>query len=94
MHFVVHCLDHADAGATRLAHYEAHRAYLKSPPVKMIISGPLVAEDHATMIGSFFLIEADSVDEVAAFSQADPFSVAGVWKTVQIHAFLKRVDNR
>ena len=28
MHFVVHCLDHAGAGAARLAHYEAHKAYL------------------------------------------------------------------
>ena len=94
MHFVVHCLDHADAGARRVAHYEAHRTYLSSAPVKMVISGPVLGDDQAAMIGSFFLIESDSLDEIVAFNRADPFSAARVWKTVQIHPFLKRVDNR
>jgi len=94
MHVIVHCLDRPGALADRLAHYDAHKAYLATSPVPMLISGPLVADDGTTMIGSFFLFEAASKEEVAAFNAADPFAKAGIWETVAIHAFLKRVDNR
>jgi uncharacterized protein YciI len=94
MHFVVHCLDHADAIETRLANYEAHKAYLASAPVNILISGPLLADDGGTMIGSMFLVEADDKAAVEDFNRNDPFSRAGVWERVQIHPFFKRVDNR
>ena len=46
------------------------------------------------LVGSLFLLEADNKEEVVAFNRADPFTKAGVWKTVNIHPFSKRVDNR
>ncbi|WP_416358109.1 YciI family protein [Aureimonas phyllosphaerae] len=94
MHFIVHCLDRPNAVQDRLAHYDAHKAYLASASVKSVISGPLVAEDNETMIGSLFLLEAETKDEVLAFNAADPFNRAGIWEKVEIHPFLKRVDNR
>jgi uncharacterized protein len=94
MHFVVHCLDHADALDTRLANYEDHKAYLASAPVKLVISGPLLADDGETMIGSMFLVEADDKAAVEEFNRTDPFARAGVWARVEIHPFFKRVDNR
>ena len=94
MHFVVHCLDKTGALQDRLGNYEAHKAYLAKAPVSIVISGPLVAADHETMIGSFFLIEAQTQEEVQAFHDADPFKAAGIWETVSIHPFLKRMDNR
>ncbi|KQQ86205.1 YciI family protein [Aureimonas sp. Leaf324] len=94
MHFIVHCLDRPNAVQDRLAHYDAHKAYLASASVRSVISGPLVADDNETMIGSLFLLEADTKDEVLAFNAADPFNRAGIWEKVEIHPFLKRVDNR
>ena len=94
MHFVIHALDKAGALPTRLAHYDAHKAYLAKATVKTVISGPLVADDGETMIGSCFVVEADSKDEVLAFHNNDPFKAAGVWEHVHINPFLKRVDNR
>ncbi|WP_244937380.1 YciI family protein, partial [Methylobacterium crusticola] len=94
-HFIVHCLDHAGAAERRLAHYEAHKAYLAGPlPVETLVSGPLLAEDGATMIGSLFLLEAPDRAAVEAFHHADPFRAAGIWAEVRIHPFLKRVDRR
>ncbi len=55
-----------------------------------MISGPLVADDGETMIGSCFLVEAGTKDEVLAFHNADPFKAAGVWEHVHINPFLKR----
>ncbi|WP_174803914.1 YciI family protein [Martelella limonii] len=94
MHYIVHCLDYEGKVQDRLDHYEAHKAYLSSNPIKMVISGPLLAEDETTMIGSCFLVEADSIEEVVKYHENDPFYRAGIWEKVSIHPFNKRVDNR
>lgn len=94
MHYIVHCLDHTGAVALRLAHYDAHKAYLASKPINILVSGPLLADDNETMIGSLFLVEAGSREDVQRFSDADPFRAADLWARIDIHPFLKRVDNR
>lgn len=94
MHFIIHCLDHEGQVQRRLDHYEKHKAYLATNPIKTLISGPLMADDGETMIGSCFLVEAGSIEEVMAFHRNDPFHAAGVWEKVSIRPFLKRVDNR
>ncbi|MFM0330176.1 MULTISPECIES: YciI family protein [Paraburkholderia] len=94
MHYTVYCLDHDGMVERRLSHYDAHKAYLATAPVKMVMSGPLLAADEKTMIGSFFLYEADDIGQVVRFNANDPFNEAGIWKSVDIRPFLKRVDNR
>lgn len=94
MLFVVHCLDRAGALDVRLANYEAHKAYLAAAGIRTIVSGPLLGPDHETMVGSFLLVEADSEDAVRQFNANDPFARAGLWESVHIHPFSKRVDNR
>jgi uncharacterized protein YciI len=95
MHFAIHCLDNPGALPTRLAHYDSHKAYLASATrVAIVISGPLLAEDGETMIGSLFVVEADDRDAVERFHHGDPFFINGVWDRAEIHPFLKRVDNR
>lgn len=94
MHYIIHCLDGADALPDRLANYDAHKAYLAAAPVRILVSGPLLADDNETMIGSVFLVEADSLGAVRRFNEDDPFRKAGVWAEIRIHPFLKRMDNR
>lgn len=94
MHYIIHCLDYPGAVEKRLSHYEAHKAYLASAGMKTVISGPLLADDETTMIGSCFLVEAASLAEVETFNRNDPFAKADLWKTVSIRPFNKRVDNR
>ena len=94
MHFIIHCLDKQGAVQDRLSNYEAHKAYLGAAPIRIVISGPLLATDNETMIGSLFLVEADTLAEVQAFHDADPFKAAGIWERVSINPFLKRMDNR
>lgn len=94
MHYVIHCLDHAGAVDKRLTHYDAHKTYLGAAKMKTLISGPLLADDEATMIGSCFVVEADSLADVEAFNRDDPFFKADLWATISIRPFSKRVDNR
>ena len=94
MHYVIHCLDYPGSVDKRLALYDAHKAYLAAATVKMVISGPLLADDEHTMIGSCFVIDAESLAEVETFNKNDPFAKADLWQTVSIRPFSKRVDNR
>jgi uncharacterized protein len=94
MYFIIHCLDHEGALPTRLATVDAHRAYQAKSPIPVLISGPLLKDDGATMIGSFFFVEAENHEQMMAYHQADPFHLAGIWKDVKINPFFKRIDNR
>lgn len=94
MHFIIHCLDRPGSADTRRTHLEAHKAFIAAAPVKVVISGPLLAEDNHTPIGSCFLIEADNLAQVEALHRNDPFHKAGLWDRVSILPFLKRVDTR
>jgi uncharacterized protein YciI len=92
MLFIVHCLDHKDALARRKEHYEAHRAYVSSAPLKriaVIMNGPLVHENNESA-GSLFLMEAPDIGTVKAFVADDPFSANDVFETVNIHSYLRR----
>jgi uncharacterized protein YciI len=93
MLFVIIALDRAGALPTRLANYEAHKAFLADTScfgVKIVMSGPLVSDDGEKMIGSLFLIEAAGRAEVEAFNRADPFAAAGIWEKVSISRFVLR----
>ncbi|MEQ8305246.1 MAG: YciI family protein [Hoeflea sp.] len=94
MHYVIHCLDREGSVQKRLDHYDAHKAYLANASVATVISGPLLADDEETMIGSCFVVAADSLEEVVAFNRNDPFYAIDLWETVSIRPFSKRVDNR
>lgn len=94
MKFAIHCIDHPGKTSDRLTHYEAHKAHLAAGPVSIVVSGPLVASDGETMIGSLFIVEADRIEDVEAFNAQDPFNKAGIWAAIQIHPFLLRIDNR
>ncbi|MFG1211694.1 YciI family protein [Xanthobacter flavus] len=93
MLFAIHGVDREGALDTRLAHYEAHKAFLSDTSafgVEIVMSGPLVADDGTTMIGSLFLIEAPDRAAVEAFNAADPFKKADIWERVTITGFLRR----
>ena len=93
MLFVVHALDRSGALPQRLAHYDAHKSFLNDAglhEVRIVMSGPLTADDGATMIGSLFVLEAPDRAAVERFNEADPFHRAGIWERVTITGFIRR----
>ncbi|MEM9011132.1 MAG: YciI family protein [Pseudomonadota bacterium] len=95
MIFVVLAKDRPGALDLRLANIDAHRAYLAEHqhPVETLLSGPLLAEGDESMVGSFFMVEAESRAAVEAWQADDPLKAIDLWESVTIEVFLKRVDN-
>jgi uncharacterized protein YciI len=93
MLFAIHAIDKKGALQTRLDNYDAHKSFLSNTEphrVRIVMSGPLVAEDGATMIGSLLVVEAASLADVTAFNKADPFFAAGIWDHVSVTGFVRR----
>ena len=93
MLFAIHALDKPDALPRRLANYDAHKAFLSDTSaygVRIVMSGPLVADDGERMIGSLFVVEAETREAAERFNRADPFHAADIWERVTITAFLRR----
>ncbi len=93
MLFVLHALDRPGALPKRLSNYDAHKAFLSDTTahgVRIVMSGPLIADDGETMIGSLFLIEAPDRAAVERFNAADPFFAADIWDKVTISGFIRR----
>ena len=97
MHFVVHALDAPDALSRRMEVIADHRAYLDEAParhgVTVLLSGPLTSDDGATMIGSFFLLDAPDRASIDALFADDPLTAANVWGVANINAVSVRQNN-
>ncbi len=94
MLFVIHAIDKPGALPVRLAHYDAHKAYLgamEGQGIRTVMSGPLVEDDGQTMKGSMFVVDAADRAAVESFNRNDPFYRAGIWDRVDITAYIKRV---
>ena len=72
--------------AERKAHYDAHRAYLRSDAASAIVqSGPLFASDGSNRkIGALIVFEVESAAEAEAFNTGDPFIINGVYDRVDM----------
>jgi uncharacterized protein YciI len=93
MLFAIHAVDKPGTLETRLAKYDAHKAFLSDTSafgIRIVMSGPLTADDGSTMIGSLFLVEAPDRAAVERFNGADPFHHAGIWERVTITGFIRR----
>ena len=90
MLYCLHILDRPGRVETRERLVEEHRAYQRECGVEIVMSGPLLAEDGETMIGSMFLIEADGREAVDAFVAGDPFKRNDVWGEARLTRFFRR----
>jgi uncharacterized protein YciI len=80
------CLDHENGLGHRMEVRERHLAYAAGHADKIKIGGPLL-DGAGQMIGSFFVLDVPSRAEAEAFNAADPYSLAGVFARVEIHAY-------
>lgn len=81
--FVLTCTDKPGALDLRTATREAHLAYVREHLAMIKVAGPLLSET-GEMVGSMFIIEADSAAAVEAFSAADPYRIAGLFSEISV----------
>ncbi|KRA64587.1 hypothetical protein ASD89_21070 [Caulobacter sp. Root656] len=83
--YAITCKDKPGALETRLATRPQHLAYLAESKI-LKLAGALL-DDAGNPVGSILIVETD--DKAAAQAQADndPYTAAGVFESVEIHAW-------
>jgi uncharacterized protein len=93
MWYSIYCIDKPDSTALRLATREQHLAYVGAAEargeVRVVLAGPLLGDDGATMAGSLLLIEAETLAAAQAFAESDPYRQSGLFADVAIRPFRK-----
>lgn len=84
--FAVHCLDKADALQVRLGAREAHLAYVRERLDQVKLAGPLL-DDAGEMAGSLLILDVADKAAAEAFNAADPYTLAGLWQSVDVKSF-------
>jgi uncharacterized protein YciI len=94
MFYVRLCYDKPGQAALRAGHVETHRAYFREQtlPLRILSAGPLCDEtDESVEIGSFMLVEADSIETVRALHEGDPYTALGLFAEVRIDRLNKKI---
>ena len=95
MLFTIFCIDKPNMAETRAAVMPAHIEYMNAQEnIKNIMSGPLMDDEMENVVGSLYLLDAPDRSAIEKFTEGDPLVVANIWKSTEIRAFNKRVDNR
>ncbi|AZC38157.1 YciI family protein [Pseudomonas chlororaphis] len=92
MLYAVHCFAEHFPNAFAEPRFGEHRAYWDAS-VCTLMSSQLFAADGVTLVGSFFVMRAQSLEQVRAFSLNDPFNKANLWKHIEVNPINVRVVN-
>jgi uncharacterized protein YciI len=88
MIYILRLLDKPGAAALRDAVRPVHKAYLGLVADRIAFAGPLVADDGVAMVGSLLAIDFDSRESAMAWLADEPFTRAGLYAGVEVHAFV------
>lgn len=87
MLYVLFCEDKPDSQALRLATRDAHLAFVTTHAAAVRLAGPMLSDDGEQMLGSLFIVEAQSIADVQKLNRDDPYTKAGLWERVIIRPF-------
>ena len=84
MLWTISCIDKPDTAAIREKVLVPHREYLGSQKRILVLAGATQNDDGTAAIGSLFVVNVGSRAEAKAFSDGDPFTQNGVFKSITI----------
>jgi uncharacterized protein YciI len=84
MLWLITCVDNPNTAEIRSKVLQPHRDYLASQKGIIVLSGATQNDDGTEAVGSGFVLNVNSRAEAKKFSDGDPFTQNGVFKTVTI----------
>lgn len=92
MLFALICTDKPDAGELRQSVRPEHVAYLNGLGAALKAAGPFT-DDEGKPTGSLVVIEAKDRGAASRIAQADPYTKAGLFQSVDIRAWKWTLKN-
>jgi uncharacterized protein len=86
--YIFRLLDKPEGAALRQRVRPEHKAYLAAVADRIAFAGPLTHDDGVAMIGSLLAIDFPSREAAQAWLATEPFTRAGLYASVEVHAFV------
>ena len=83
MHYIIYAPDKPNNLDRRMEVRPRHLAYWQEQAAKLYVAGPML-DDNGDFCGSMLIVEADTIDEVRALAEADPYWTDGVFGSMDI----------
>lgn len=84
MHYVVVCRDAEPGSDRRQAALDEHRRHVDRYADRIVLSGPLLADDGTTRCGQLFVLELPDRASAQRFVDDDPFTRAGIFESTRV----------
>ena len=85
--FAVYALDKPDSLHIRNENRPLHLAWVKDLGGQVKMAGPVFADDGETMAGSLVVMEGETLADIRALADQDPYAKAGLFATRDIRPF-------
>lgn len=83
--FLVIARDGEGSAAVRDSELDGHLEYIEKNCDRYLCCGPMRNPDQPELVGSFFLLAADSEREAREFLAGDPYMASGMYASVTVH---------
>lgn len=92
--WIIRSIGGSNIAPVREANGDAHMAYLRASRDQLRFSGPLLSDDGTTAVGGLQLLDAPNRTAAIAWSESEPYTVAGAFAEVQATRWSSSMDLR
>ncbi|MFN7053963.1 YciI family protein [Hyphomonas sp.] len=89
--YLVICRDGPGAAEFRALHLDGHLEHVERHWTRYVTAGPLREPGGEALVGSLFLVMGNSLAEVKALMEADPYLSCGMYASVEYKEFTNSI---
>ena len=89
--FLVVCHDGDNRDHLRVEHLEGHLLHVEKHWQRYVTAGPVREPEGERIVGSVFLVLADTVEEAKTLMAGDPYITCGLYETVDYKHFTNSI---
>lgn len=83
--FLFVCHDGPDSAGYRTEHLDGHLHHVEENWTRYVVAGPIREPGGTKLVGSVFIVLADSDDEAWALMRGDPYITCGMYGSITCH---------
>lgn len=85
--FLVTCMDGPDTKALRERHLFGHLDHIEANNADYLVAGPIRMDADGPIVGSVFLVPAETADAALSKMQGDPYIASGMYASITVQHF-------
>lgn len=89
--YLVTCLDRPGSASLRHQHLDGHLEHVERHWTRYVTAGPIREPGGEALVGSVFLVLADTLDDARALMGGDPYITCGMYASIDYKEFTNAI---